>query len=93
MFLPTPKNTGKNGIRVFTRTQRLIEYMQLYIKVPNITRTLIGLKSMVYLSNRSHFLWVYRCDNPRGMLGEHENSFYITSRRQHPKWVIKSVNP
>ena len=28
--------------------------------------------STVYLSNRPHFLWVYRHDNPRGMLGEHE---------------------
>ena len=27
---------------------------------------------MVCLSNRPHFLWVYRRDNPRGMLGEHE---------------------
>ena len=26
----------------------------------------------VLLSNRPHFLWVYRHDNPRGMLGEHE---------------------
>ena len=29
-------------------------------------------KILVYLSNRPHFLWVYRRDNPRGMLGEHE---------------------
>ena len=29
----------------------------------------------VYFSNRPHFLWVYRRDNPRGMLGEHEKSF------------------
>ena len=27
-----------------------------------------------YLSNRPHFLWVYRRDNPPGMLGEHEKS-------------------
>ena len=26
----------------------------------------------VDLSNRPHFLWVYRRDNPLGMLGEHE---------------------
>ena len=25
-----------------------------------------------YLNNRPHFLWVYRSENPRGMLGEHE---------------------
>ena len=30
--------------------------------------------SRVYLSNRPQFLWVYRCDNPRGMLGEHKKS-------------------
>ena len=24
-----------------------------------------------YKNNRSHFLWVYRHDNPLGMLGEH----------------------
>ena len=29
---------------------------------------------MVYLLSRQHFLWVYRRDNPRGMLGEHEKS-------------------
>ena len=27
-----------------------------------------------YLSNRPHFLLVYRRDNPRGMLGEREKS-------------------
>ena len=37
---------------------------------------------MVYLSSRPHFLWVYRGDNPRGMLGEHEKSLKITSRRR-----------
>ena len=34
----------------------------------------------VYLSNRPHLLWVYWRDNPRGMLGEHSKSLYITSR-------------
>ena len=29
-----------------------------------------------HLSNRPHFLWVYRCDSPCGMLGEHEKSLY-----------------
>ena len=28
-----------------------------------------------YLSNRPHFLWVYRRDNPGGMLEEHEKSY------------------
>ena len=27
-----------------------------------------------YISNRPHFLRVYRRDKPRGMLGEHEKS-------------------
>ena len=27
-----------------------------------------------YKSNRPHFLWVYRRDNPLGMLGEQEKS-------------------
>ena len=34
---------------------------------------------ITYLSNRPHFLWVYRRDNPRGMLGEHEKSVYYLS--------------
>ena len=29
---------------------------------------------LFYKSNRPHFLWVYRRDNPRGMLEEHEKS-------------------
>ena len=29
----------------------------------------------VYLSNKPDLLWVYRRDNPRGMLGEHEKGF------------------
>ena len=59
---------------------------------------------MLYLSNRPHFLWVYRRDNPRGMLGEHEKKLvnHSPSARdlqafrvfsQHPKWVITPVNP
>ena len=30
---------------------------------------------LFYKSNRPHFLWVYQCDNPLGMLGEHSKSF------------------
>ena len=33
-----------------------------------------GIITMIYLSNRTHFLWVYCRDNPRGMLGKHEKS-------------------
>ena len=29
-----------------------------------------------YLSNRRHFLWVYRRDNPRRMLGAHKESLF-----------------
>ena len=32
------------------------------------------LYKMVYLSNRPHFVWVSRRDNPRGMLEEHSKS-------------------
>ena len=35
----------------------------------------------VYLSNRPHFLWVYRRDNLLGMLREHQESLQIKSRR------------
>ena len=34
----------------------------------------VGATAIRYLSNRPHLLWVYRRDNPRGMLGEHEKS-------------------
>ena len=27
-----------------------------------------------YLNNIPHFLWVYLCDNPRGILGENEKA-------------------
>ena len=60
--------------------------------------------NITYLSNRPHFLWVYRRDNPLGMLGEHEKklvnhepkasdlqAFQVFS--QNPKWVITPVNP
>ena len=55
-----------------------------------------------YLSNRPRFLWVYRCDNPRGMLEEHEEklvnhepkasvlqAFRVFS--QHPELVTYSI--
>ena len=56
------------------------------------------------LSNRPHFLWVYRRDNSRGMFGEHDKklvnhepkaSDLQASRMfsQHPKWFITPVNP
>ena len=35
-----------------------------------------------YLRNKPHFIWVYRRDNPCGMLGEHKKSLYITSWRR-----------
>ena len=33
-----------------------------------------GIITMIYLRNRTHFLWVYCRDNPRRMLGKHEKS-------------------
>ena len=59
-----------------------------------------------YLNNIPHFLRVYLCDNPRGILGENEKSLQITSPNsktsdlqtfrvfpQRPKWIITQVNP
>ena len=49
------------------------------------------------LSNRPHFLLVYRRDNPHGMMGEHEPKvsdlpgFRVFS--QHPNWAITPINP
>ena len=34
----------------------------------------IAFMQIKYLSNRPHFLWVYRRHNPSRMLGEHEKS-------------------
>ena len=39
---------------------------------------LIVYLKLFYKSNRPHFLWVYKRDNPLGMLGEHSKSRYIT---------------
>ena len=50
------------------------------------------LSARVYLSNRSHFLLVYRRDNPREKLREHEKRAFLVFS-QHPKWVITPVNP
>ena len=43
--------------------------------IPLILKALLSnYRLRCYLGNRPHFLWVYRRDNPRGMLGEHSNS-------------------
>ena len=52
-----------------------IETTRRWLVVPLEFWTFYEVISMVYLSNRPHFLWVYRRDNPRGMLGELEKSF------------------
>ena len=47
-----------------------------------------------YLSNRLLFLWVYRGDKPRGMLGEHEKIASVLSTSQvvyHAGKPIESV--
>ena len=36
---------------------------------------LIEYLKLFYKSHGAHFLWVYRRDNPLGMLGEHSKSF------------------
>ena len=40
-----------------------------------------GLFKLLY---RPHFLWVYRRDNPRAMLGEHSKSLQISRRTVNP---------
>ena len=34
----------------------------------------VAVKVKADSSNRPHFLWVYRGNNPRGMFGEHEKN-------------------
>ena len=46
-----------------------------------------------YLSMRPHFLWVYQRDNRRGKLGEQSDLQAVRVLSQHPKWVVKLVNP
>ena len=43
--------------------------------------------SIVYLSNRPHFLWVYRRDSPRGMFGEREKELEAFSQ-----WITQSLS-
>ena len=43
------------------------------------------------LSNRPHFVWVYRRDNPRGMFACDLQVFRVFS--QHSMWVITPLNP
>ena len=90
-----------------TRWKLIQEQQVFYLRRQKRDKTsngYIDLLIQYYLSNRPHFLWVYRRDNPRGMLGEHENklvnhepkasdlqAFRVFS--QHPKWVITPVNP
>ena len=51
------------------------QYLKKTKHVPWIGQFLVkSVCPCVYLSNRPHFLWVYRHDNPRRLLGEHEKS-------------------
>ena len=50
----------------------LVGHNDLIIIIIIIFIIIVVVIVIVYLSNRPHFLWVYRRDNPRGMLGEHE---------------------
>ena len=72
---------------VYLKTGRVNSSKTVY-KITNIAkRVLIGYKPMAYCAgklienlklfyknNRPHFLWVYRRDNPLGMLGEHSKN-------------------
>ena len=64
----------------------------------------MGNLKLFYKSNRPHFLWVYRHDNPFKMLGRtleklvnhwpsarDVQAFLVPS--QHSAWVITPVNP
>ena len=59
------RSLGKPVSFVFTRVSFL--FPRVLILIENLT--------LLYKSNRPHFLWVYRRDNPLRMLGEHEKSF------------------
>ena len=46
---------------------------------------------LFYKSNRTHFLWVNRRDNPLEMLGEHSNTQHPTRVGYHTGKPIESV--
>ena len=52
---------------------------------------LIEKLKLFYKSNRPHFLWVYRRDNPLGMLGEHSKSFLEFSQKSVGYHVGKPI--
>ena len=79
---------GYRGLQELTRGDRgLLEVAGGYWRLQGVTRGCGGLQEVTggyrrlqevtggYLSNRPHFLWVYRRDNPPGMLVEREKSF------------------
>ena len=52
-----------------------MQCFKLGIYVKGIRKGDLAIPSkMVYLSSRPHFLWVYRRDDARGTLGEHEKN-------------------
>ena len=52
-----------------------IWHQHFYFNGKQLIESTCHLKNLLsYLCNRPHFLWVYRCDNTRGMLGVHEKS-------------------
>ena len=71
----------KSSINMISiRTIMIISWFMIYSAVNHsydskrTIKIISGIITMIYLSNRTHFLWVYCRDNPRGMLGEHEKS-------------------
>ena len=68
---------GYRGLQELTRGDRgLLEVAGGYKRLQGVTGGYKWLQEVRggYLSNRPLFLWVYRRDNPPGMLGEHEKS-------------------
>ena len=68
---------GYRGLQELTRGDRgLLEVAGGYKRLQGVTGGYKWLQEVRggYLSNRPHFLRVYRRDNPPGMLGEHEKS-------------------
>lgn len=61
------KETGKIKLRPFGSLAHLHLYFYLHIFYHHLSNS----------RYRPHFLGVYRRDNPRRMLGEHEKSLYL----------------
>ena len=72
---------GYRGLQELTRGDRgLLEVAGGYRRLQEVTGG--------YLCNRPHFLWVYRRDNPPGMLGKKYGSSTVIKSRLLSKVII-----